>query len=345
MGGLLKAIRVLGLGRLLQISRAHRLGWMDIISGFYTTRTMQALFNVGFFDELQTQGQVDVATFAKRENLDTQILEALCNSLYALGILDRNSSSYVLGAKGKTLVEVGRGWFDGIYGYEEVFHFLEKLLRKEKTYGRDIYRRPDFVAKGSGEMEAWVYFPLAIDIIKKQGYRRVLDLGCGDATFLCHLCKTTDVEGYGIDLAPEAIADGERLVAQAELQDRIQLTVADITKLDEAPAKFQQVDVATTFFVLHEILWRGRDAVIDVFQSFRRLFPDVPFIIFEVIRPTDEEMRRRPGMMVQYLLQHELTHQKLVTSQEWHDIFKTAGFTHVDEQYFGFARTAIFVLR
>lgn len=345
MGGFLKAIQVLGLGRLLRIARAHRLGWLDTISGFYTTRTMQALFNVGFFDELQAHGQIDVATFAEQKNLDTQILEALCNSLYALRILNKNSASYVLSAKGKTLVEVARGWFDGVYGYEEVFHFLEQLLRKEKTYGQDIYRKPDFVAKGSGEMEAWVYFPLAIDIIKKHGYRRVLDLGCGDATFLCHLCETTDVQGYGIDLAPEAIADGERLVAQAGLLDRIQLAVADITKLDKAPTQFQQVDVATTFFVLHEILWWGRDAVIDVLRSYRRLFPDVAFIVFEVIRPTDEDMRRRPGMMVQYLLQHELSHQKLTTSREWHGIFKTAGFTHVDEQYFGFARTAIFILR
>ena len=118
-----------------------------------------------------------------------------------------------------------------------------------------------------------------------------------------------------------------------------------MSELDKTPTEFQDVDVATTFFVLHEVLWHGRDAVVEVLKSFRRLFPGVPFIVFEVIRPADEDMRRRPGMMVQYLLQHELTHQKLVTSQEWHDIFRAAGFSHVDEQYFGFARTAIFVLR
>ncbi len=345
MGGLLKTIRVLGLGRLLRLSRAHRLGWLDIISGFYTTRTMQTLFNVGFFDEIQAHGKVDVTAFAERENFDKQILGALCNSLYALRILDKNSSNYVLSPKGRTLVEVARGWFDGAYGYEEVFHVLEKLLRKEKTYGRDIYRKPDFVAKGSGEMEAWVYFPLAIDIIKQNGYHRVLDLGCGDATFLQHLCQTTDVKGYGIDLAPQAIADGERLVAAAGLQDRIQLAVADITKLEKTPAQFQDVDAATTFFVLHEILWHGPDAVIEVLRSFRRLFPGVPFIVFEVIRPDDDEMRRRPGMMVQYLLQHELSHQKLVSSQQWREIFRAAGFTHVDEHYYGFSRTAMFILR
>jgi hypothetical protein len=163
---ILNSIRVLGSGRLFQLSRAHRLAWLDTISGFHTTRTMRALFNVGFFDELQARGQINVAKFAEREELDKKILEALCNSLYALRILEKKGSGYILGTKGKTLVEVARGWFDGVYGYEEVFHNLEKMLRKEKTYGRDIFRRPDFVAKGSGEMEAWIFFPLGIDIIK-----------------------------------------------------------------------------------------------------------------------------------------------------------------------------------
>ena len=32
----------------------------------------------------------------------------------------------------RLLVEVGRGWFDGAYGYEGVFHELEALLRRQR---------------------------------------------------------------------------------------------------------------------------------------------------------------------------------------------------------------------
>ena len=32
---------------------------------------------------------------------------------------------------------------------------------------------------------------------------RVLDLGCGDGTLLAHLHHTREVDGYGLEIAPE----------------------------------------------------------------------------------------------------------------------------------------------
>ena len=37
---------------MMKLYQANRLGWMDIIGGFYTTRIMSTLFNVGLFDEM-----------------------------------------------------------------------------------------------------------------------------------------------------------------------------------------------------------------------------------------------------------------------------------------------------
>lgn len=343
---LLKTIQVVGLQRMLKLFRAYRLGWQGIISGFYTTRTMQALFNVGFLDELQERGTVNVQSFAQSNNLDASILRSLCDSLFALSILKKDGSDYALDSKGRILVEVARGWFDGVYGYEGVFHHLEALLRKEKEYGRDVKRRSDFVARGSGEMEKWIYFPLAINVINKGGFKKVLDLGCGEATFLRDLCENNDqVPGYGIDIAPEAIADGRERVKEAGLQDRIHLFVEDITRLEQVPEPLQGIDIATTFFVFHEILYAGADRVVELLQSFRAIFPGVPLIVFEVIRPTPEEMRKRPGMAVHYFLQHDLTHQRPVSREEWKTLFRTAGFISIEETYLGFARTAMFTLR
>ncbi len=345
MTNLLWMIRVVGLQRGWKLLRAYRWGWKGIISGYYTTRIMQTLLNVGFFDEVRQSGGVNVEAFAAAQALDASILQSLCDTLYALRILRQNGSCYVLDSKGKILVEVARGWFEGVYGYEEVFHSLEALLRKERVYGRDIYRRPEYIARGSGEMEKWVYFPMAIDIITKNHYKKVLDLGCGEATFLRNLCENSDFIGYGIDIAPEAIVEGRAKVEQAGLQDRIHLFVEDITKLERAPDALQGIDVATTFFVLHEILYTGADRVIELLQSFRTLFPGVPLIVFEFIRPSPEEMRRRPGMAAHYLLQHDLTHQRPVSLREWQALFETAGFESIEGRHSTIARTAIFIAR
>lgn len=343
---LLKTIQVVGLQRMLKLFRAYRLGWQGIIGGYYTTRTMQTLFNVGFFDELQEKGTVNLESFAERNGLDASILRSMCDSLFALSILKKSDSNYSLDSKGRILVEVARGWFDGVYGYEEVFHSLEALLRKEKVYGRDVTRRSDFIARGSGEMEKWIYYPLAIDVINKKGFRKVLDLGCGEATFLRNLCESNDkVTGYGIDIAPEAIADGRERITKAGLENRIHLFVQDITRLAKVPDPLQGIDVATTFFVLHEILYAGAEEVVELLRSFRTLFPDAPLIVFETTRPAPEEMRKRPGMAIQYFLQHDLTHQKPVGREEWRALFRAAGFRFIEEKHLGFARTAMFWLR
>jgi SAM-dependent methyltransferase len=342
---LLKTIRTVGWGQAWRLYRAYRLGWVETISGFFTTRTMQALFNVGFFDEMQAKGAVDLDAFADERHLDRGILQSLCDSLFSLGILKKDGATYALEGKGRLLAEEARGWFEGVYGYEGVYHELEALLKKEKVFGKDVTRRSDFVARGSGQAERWIFFPLVADVVKRQGYRRVLDLGCGEGTFLRSLCEMDpQVHAYGVDVAPDAIAQGRETARAAGLHDRVELFVEDIARLERFAAKVPRIDMATVFFVLHEVLYRGVDATVEFLQGFRRAFPGVPLVVFEVVRPTPEELRKRPGMAVQYVMQHDLTHQKLVGRDEWKDLFRKAGFERVEERHLAFSRTAMFTV-
>jgi hypothetical protein len=134
-------------------------------------------------------------------------------------------------------------------------------------------------------------------------------------------------------------------VERAGLQSRIHLLVKDIAQLASTPDCLRDVDAVTVFFVFHEILSAGPDRLIALLQNFRRLFPSVPLIVFEVIRPTAQERRKKPGMAVQYTLQHDLSNQRLVDRNGWHKMFKGAGFDSVEERYIHFARTAIYKLR
>src|SRR5580765_247487 len=218
MPEILQALRIVGWRRMWRLWHGYRLGWVQTIAPFYTTRTLQTLFNVGFFDELQRDGTVDVPSFAEAHQLDEKILQSLVDSLYALRILDKRGTAYVLDHKGRVIVEVARGWFEGVYGYEGVYHSLEPLLRKELVYGRDVDRKNDFVAKGRGHIENWVFFPIAIDLLTRRKCRRVLDLGCGDGIFLRHLCAANpSIRGVGVEISREALADGEELMRQAGL--------------------------------------------------------------------------------------------------------------------------------
>jgi SAM-dependent methyltransferase len=346
MREMLRMLRLFGPMHMLRMARAYRQGWNDLLRGELTTRAMQTLLNVGFLDELVKSGSVEAAQFARIHNLDETILRGLCEALFAVEMFGRNGDSFFLEPKGKLLMDKFRGWLELSYGYEEVFHKLEPLLRKEIVYGKDIYRRPDFVAKGSGEMENHFYFPMANEIIVEKGYKNVLDLGCGDATFLRRLCQLNkEVTCYGIDLAPQAVEDGKRLAAREGLEDRVNLYAADISGITELSGPLKKVDAATTFFVLHELMYDSEQRVIDFLKDFRRIFPAVPLIVFEPIRPTPEEARARPGVGIYYFLFHDLSHQKTVGRETWFRVFKAAGFTSINERYLAVARTAIFQLQ
>ena len=196
---LLKTIRVVGLPQLLKFFRAYRLGWSGIISGFYSTRVLQTLFDVGLFDELLEKGWVDTEAFSEAGNLDGAILASLCEYLHALDLLEKDEARYSLTRRGRSIATSARGWFDAVYGYEPVFHSLEDLLRKEKHYGKDVFRREEYVIRGSERVEDLIHFPLAIERIRQEGYKRVLDMGCGEGTFLKRLCSNDpEVTGLGL---------------------------------------------------------------------------------------------------------------------------------------------------
>jgi SAM-dependent methyltransferase len=345
MVSLLRTMRIVGYKKMLKLFMASRVGYVDIISGMYTTYSMNALFNVGFFDKIKADGFVDIHSFAQSRNLDEKILRSLCDSLYSLRILKMRGQKLVLDRKGKVLVNVARGWFEIVDGYKDVMHSLESMLKGEKQYGKDIFRNTEWVAKGSGEIENWIFFPLAASIVQKKGYRKVLDLGCGDGTFLRRMCeRDQDITGFGIDIAKDAIDDGCKKNQLAGLGNRIRLLSEDVCKIEKLPKAFRQIDVAFTYFVPHEILAIREQKLVEFLKSYIRLFPDIPLIVFEAVRPTPEEMRSRPGPAIQYFLYHDLTHQKPVSRKEWKRIFRLAGFNSIKENYMGFARTAIFTL-
>jgi cyclopropane fatty-acyl-phospholipid synthase-like methyltransferase len=193
-------------------------------------------------------------------------------------------------------------------------------------------------------MENLLFFPMVNDIIIANGYKRVLDLGCGDGTFLRTLCGLNPtVECYGIDLAPEAVAEGNRVLKETGLESRVHLTALDISKIEQAP--LPAIDAATVFFVLHELLFFGEDVLLKFLRNFRRLFPNAPLIAFEAVRPSLEELHRHPGISVYYFLYHDLTQQKPVDAVAWNRLFRAAGFESIEERQLDFAKAAIYILK
>src|ERR1035441_1576560 len=135
---------------MLRLQKTYRTGWDEMIRGYLETTTMHALMNVGLIDEMQKQPSVDIDEFAAHANLEPAVLQPLCEAFYCLGMFERSGARYSLSEKGRNIVEVMRGWLEVCYGYSEVFHSLEPLLRKEK-----VYSKRSLLAVGLREAHRW----------------------------------------------------------------------------------------------------------------------------------------------------------------------------------------------
>lgn len=348
VSGILSVVRQLGVRHLLQMRRARTWGWEGLLRGHMLTRVVQTLLAAGVFDALHRDGTIDAAAFASRHGLDARVLRSLCEYLAARRVLRRGSvdGSYVLDEDGAFLVEnqLLRGWLELVHGYEEVLYALPDLLAGRRHYGPgDLERGGELVAVGSGRASIGFFFPLTVETIRRAGYKRVLDIGCGDATFLRYMCaRLPGVQGVGIDRSPEAVEAARHRIAADNLSDRIQVVCGDAFELGKYGDELSGVDAATSFFVLHELCGGPAGGPLKPFlQTYRRALPGVPLIAIEAIRPTLEEMRRRPGPAVEYTLLHDLSNQTTIARGAWREVLQSAGFAEVDEQHFDFARASI----
>jgi len=343
---ILKAIRLMGVSHMWRLHKGYKDGWKDTLQGYFTTHALFALLNLGFLDELVNHGSANPNDFAKSHDLDPELLKSTCMAMYRVGFFDRSGESFSFSKKGSTAFDVLRGWLELGYGYDEIFVNLEDMIRRKRVYNQNIVRRPDFIATGSGTMEALLFFPIATDILKQGNYSHVMDLGCGDGTFLRGLSQNDPgIKATGIDLSPVAVADGNQKAAQQGLADRVRLFALDISKITEVSDDIKGVQATTVFFVLHELLYSGEDRVIAFLKDYRRLFPTAPLIVFEAIRPSDEAMRRKPGAAIYYHYFHDLSHQRPTNREHWRELFAKGGFTNIEERYLQYAAASVFTLR
>jgi ubiquinone/menaquinone biosynthesis C-methylase UbiE len=152
------------------------------------------------------------------------------------------------------------------------------------------------------------------------------------------------VTGYGIDLSPEGVSAGQKELERHNLQDRVHLLVGDMFNIDQVKDQLGPIDFATCIYVLHEMMTESRDTALELLRKFRSSFPGVRLAVCEVIRHSPDELRRKPGGVMDIQLFHALSNQLLFSQQEWRDVFREAGFTQIDEEYLAYARTAIFVV-
>ena len=342
---ILKAIKLFGPSHLLKMRKAHCEG-LRYTRGYFTTQCCCALLNLGFLDRIKEEKTIDLSTYAKEKNLNYKILQSICDYLYYIGVLRKNNLNYSLAKKGEAILNLSRSSYEFVYAYAPLLQELETLLKNEKIYGKDLYRRDEFVAKASFRTEQWFPIPVVKNIIRKYNFKSVLDLGCGNAAFLIDLCsQNPDLYGYGIDISQEVINNGRELITKSKLSHRIKLENLDIFQIGKIKFRDEQINAITIFFVLHELIAEGNEKAILLLKRIKETFPDSYLIVCEMSLPSPSKLKKKASLFNEYLLFHNLANQKIITPQDWRRIFKESNYRIIKEYRYNFINQDYFLLQ
>jgi hypothetical protein len=304
-----------------------------------------ALLNEGFLDELHEKGELALDEYARGRNLDPSVLTSICEYLDVVKVLDLKNGRCSLGPLGETFLQEPRGTFDLLFGYEPVFFNLGGLLAKKKIYGKDVARRGDFIAKGSGELGVQLPFPMMTGFAKQYGVSKVLDLGCGDLEFLFALCREVpQARCWGIDNSEDAVNYARQKLSGSDCASRIQLAHLDMFDIDGVRGFAPDVDGITAVDVFHEYLSDGPERIREYLSRLKDAFGGARLLVAEFCRQPHERLKKNPTGFLEHEFFHNLTNQTILPADDWVRLFRNAGFKIVDKQVFDLVGHGYFVL-
>ena len=312
--------------------------------GYAVTRIMWALLDSGFMDALgAADGGMTIDEAIERFGFHRHVFESMMDYLDALKIVRREGDRLRLDEVGRMLMEEPRGSLDLAYGYEPIFRNLPEMLRGEVLFGRDVTRRGDYIAKGSGELGVQLPFPVMRQMILDVGAREILDLGCGDLEFLYGIAEGTQIVCHGIDWDRDAVEHARKRNEHSPFRDRVTAEFGDMFEVDALAEKFPHVDVLTAVDVFHEHLIDGNEKICDLLSRLRTTLK-ARLVVGEFCRQSHEKLRKRPTGFLEHHLFHNLTNQVILSADEWRTIFGKAGYRIEQEKIFDMVGHGYFVL-
>jgi SAM-dependent methyltransferase len=264
-----------------------------------------------------------------------------------VNILDKKGNGFVLSKKGSRLMSEPLGSFHLLYGYEPLFKNLQEMLKGEKKYGRDLTRRDEFVARGSGELCEQLPYQVMGQMIEEAGFTKVLDLGCGNGQFLVHLANRLNAQyqGFGIDQSKEAIEEARAHLKQEDKDGKIKVEIADMFQFKKWPTGWPEIEVITAIDVFHEYLYVGPEKIQNLFKQFKACFPKTALLVGEFCEQPEERLKQLGTSFIEHHFFHTLSKQKIVPAQTWRDMFTKAGYTIAREQVFDLVGHGYFLLK
>lgn len=298
------------------------------IRGLALAQALYAIFDTGLYETLSAEPGLDSQALSDRHAMDATRLTALCHYLANEGYLTPEDG-WRLTAKGRDLAPF-RPWYTLLVGgYAATFGQLATTLPAGAPWAsRDGAK----VGEGSCGISRLDVLPMIDRLLDQLPHREVtvVDLGCGDGTFLIDLLRhRPGLRGIGVEPDPVSSGIAAEQVVRQGLSERMtthQGRAADVARLELPGGEL----CFLTAFVLQEMLeQQGEAAVAGLLRETMRAHPDAHWLVVEVDHRLDDPRTMAHGLgkayYNPYFLLHALTEQRLERREFWERLFTEAG--------------------
>ena len=297
------------------------------LRGYLTTLCIWALMEVGLWERLAAGGRISIQAYAKDQLLEANILNALCNYLERVRLLEVDGDQVCLSRK-------GRKFWDNVYGVYHLFHAYTPLfstllsqLKGSAVFGKGLSRIEPEVARGFDELGRNFMYPIMEGILKDEGFQNIIDLGCGEAYLSRYLCKRNPAaQCLAIDHDPSVLESARHRINQEQLESRITLLLADMFDIEKVTQDYSQYHTVTAIDLFHGYFLDGEEKLLKLFRTLQKVFRQQKILISEICMPSTDHMRHIAYPYVEHELFHDLSRQKSFRRGELESIVTRAGF-------------------
>jgi hypothetical protein len=299
---------------------------IELLRGNLSCPLIAAFGEIGLADKLLT-GPATKQDLGLNGN--PEVLGACLDYLICIGLLSSRQEAddllYELTEPGR-MVFRRYGAFSLLHSYNKYFDSLAELLTSKSAVMPTVERGENVV--GSGALHAKKFFPAALQQLELIQPKAIIDIGCGDGTFLEYAhARVPNAELAVIDYSQVAIDATTKRFSECGI-DLVAAVTSDGSLVDhwaaELPASFKTASpvVFTIWFVAHEFSQRSETVLIEFFKRMNATFPKADIILGEIVNLPSTVLAEnaRTSIMPEYLFFHRLSGQGVMSWDAWRRI-------------------------
>lgn len=207
---------------------------MEIASAYWQSCVLHAANRLDIFNLLDGQAK-DLDTLTRETGADRRCLGALLSALVAIDLLDRDGDTFMNNKFGQTFLCTSSKFYQGgiVYMFENWYQAWGGLYNTVKTGKPSALMHKEYTDQETRDYmmgmhnRALSQADVLTSMIDLTGKKKLMDVGCGPATFAVKFCERyPGLNAVAMD-RPQNLKIAREIVDMYHMQDRVTLLPGD----------------------------------------------------------------------------------------------------------------------